>query len=76
MPIVEEREEAPAEGDDYQPGQAAYEALRAVLVDADELALMGLLAALQRGASWAEVAPTQRRLCEALEGELFEGDEP
>ncbi len=58
--------------DEPEPGQLAYEALQAVAVDADEFSLMGLLGALQRGIPWEKVPPQQRKLCELLEGELFE----
>ncbi len=54
------------------PGQTIYEALSSLQGDFDELTLMGFLAALQRGESWARLAPQHRALCEFLEGELFE----
>ncbi len=69
MPISELQT---GDDDDADPGQAAYEALSAVAVDADEMTLMGLLAALQRGEPWERVPPRQRELCVLLEGELFD----
>lgn len=72
MPIEVQRDGDELEA--VEPGQQAYEALAAVAVDADELSLMGLLGALQRGLPWEKVPPQQRKLCELLEGELFEED--
>ena len=76
MPIEVHRDGEGDELEEVEPGQQAFEALQAVAVDADELTLVGLLGALQRGTPWKRVPPAQRKLCEQLEGELFdeEGD--
>jgi len=73
MPI--ERLESDATDDPPEPGQEAYEALGAVMVEADEVTLMGLFAALQAGTAWERVPPRQRELCRELEAELFDEDE-
>lgn len=70
MPIEVQRDGEELE--EVEPGQQAYEALASLTEDFDEVTLMGLLAALQRGDPWEKVPPRLRALCEVLESELFE----
>lgn len=80
MPILLPESEGPAaaadEPGELEPGQQAYEAVAAVVGEADELTIMALLGVIQRGDPWPRVPPQVRQLLAALEAELFDDAGP